>query len=81
MDSKTHVLSPANGNGIAALNVQGSLVVSGSSAGVVKVIHRYSGAVVANWRDGSAVFQVGFTAWHNPVAVYQKDGSNLVTIW
>lgn len=30
MDSKTHVLSPGGGSGIAALNVEGSLVISGS---------------------------------------------------
>ena len=39
-DSKTHV--PANGSGIAALNGEGSVIVSGSSAGLVKVIKRYS---------------------------------------
>lgn len=80
MDSEPRMLSPADGSGVTALNVEGSLIVSGSSTGVVKVINRYSGAILANWRDGSAVFQVGFTAGHSPVVVYLKDESNLVTI-
>lgn len=79
MDSKPHMLSLADGSGIAALNVEGSLIVSSSSTGVVKVINCYSGAILANWRDGSAVFQVGFTAGHRPVLMYRKYESNRVT--
>ena len=83
MDSEPRELSIADGIGISALNVEGDLIASGSSAGVLRVINRYSGSTVVSWRDEGeriAVFQVGFTAGHSPVVVYRKDESILVTI-
>lgn len=76
-------LSAADGIGISALKVEGGLIVSGSSNGVLRVINRSSGAMVANWRvqgERIGLFHVGFTAGHRPVAVYRQDESILVTI-
>jgi hypothetical protein len=83
MDSEPRELSVTDGTGISALNVEGSLMVSGSSTGVLRVINRYSGATVTSWRledERLAVFQVGLTSRCSPVAVYMKDESILVTI-
>lgn len=57
--SMDDIHSPADGSGIAALNVEGILIVSSSSAGVVKVIKRYSWAVVANWKMEVRYFNWG----------------------
>jgi hypothetical protein len=83
LNSEPRELSAADGNGISALSGKGGFIVCGSSTGALGVINHHSGATVANWRDEGeriAVFQVGFTAGHCPVAVYRKDEGTFVTI-
>jgi WD40 repeat protein len=83
MDLEPRELSAADGTRISALSVEGSLIVSGSNTGVLRVINRYYGTTVTSWTlegERIAVFQVGLTARHSPVAAYRKDESILVTI-
>jgi hypothetical protein len=86
MDASPRELASSDGNGtaISTIRVQGGHVIAGTTGGSVKIIDCQSGETLHSWTDGTcgiAVFQVGFTLEHSPVAVYLKDESVLVTVF
>jgi hypothetical protein len=86
IDASPRELASFDGDGtaISTIRVQGGHVIAGTTGGSVKIIDCQSGETLhslANGTCGIAVFQVGFTVDHNPVAVYLKDESVLVTVF
>jgi WD40 repeat protein len=86
IDSSPRELASSDGDGtaISTIRVQGVHIIAGTTGGSVKVIDCQSGETLHSWTKGTcgiAVFQVGFTLDHNPVAVYLKAESVQVTVF
>jgi hypothetical protein len=86
IDSSPRELASSDGDGtaISTIRVQGGHIIAGTTGGSVKIIDCHSGETLHSWTNatcGIAVFQVGFTVDHNPVAVYLKDESVQVTVF
>ncbi|KAG9256688.1 WD40-repeat-containing domain protein [Emericellopsis atlantica] len=86
VDDSPRELSRAdqNGGAVTSMQVQGRHAIVGTSSGVVKVIDCDSVETLHCWKDGAcglAVFRVGFTREHSPVAAYLKEESVCLTLF